>query len=70
MGKKRTSKLSIDVTHGPHYHRYEVKRFGMTGHWEIEYRKIIGIYRNFNGKLLHSYFTTISVVFLELMALL
>jgi hypothetical protein len=23
-------------------------------HWEIEYRKIIGIYRNLNGKLLQS----------------
>jgi hypothetical protein len=37
-------------------------------HWEIEYRKIIGIYRNFDGKLLHSYFTTVSEVFLELLA--
>jgi len=24
-------------------------------HWEINYRKIIGIYRNFDGKLLHNY---------------
>jgi hypothetical protein len=37
-------------------------------HWEIDYRKIIGIYRNFDGKLLHSYFTTVSEVFLELIA--
>jgi hypothetical protein len=37
-------------------------------HWEIIYRKIIGIYRNFDGKLLHSYFTTVSEVFLELLA--
>jgi len=37
-------------------------------HWEIDYRKIIGIYRNFDGKLLHSYFTTASEVFLELIA--
>jgi hypothetical protein len=29
-------------------------------HWEIDYRKIIGIYRNFDGELLHSYFTTVS----------
>ena len=43
---------------------------GATGtvHWEIDYRKIIGIYRNFDGKLLHSYFTTVSEVFLELIA--
>jgi hypothetical protein len=39
-------------------------------HWEIEYRKIIGIYRNFDGKLLHSYSITVSEVFLELIALL
>jgi hypothetical protein len=37
-------------------------------HWEIDYRKIIGIYRNFDGKLLHSCFTTVSEVFLELIA--
>ena len=37
-------------------------------HWEIDYRKIIGIYRNCEGKLLHSYFTTVSKVFLELIA--
>ena len=37
-------------------------------HWEIDYRKIIGIYRNFDGKLLHSYFTTVSEVVLELIA--
>ena len=37
-------------------------------HWEIDHRKIIGIYRNFDGKLLHSYFTTVSEVFLELIA--
>ena len=36
--------------------------------WEIDYRKIIGIYRNLDGKLLHSYFTTVSEVFLELIA--
>jgi tetrahydromethanopterin S-methyltransferase subunit C len=36
-------------------------------HWEIDYRKIIGIYQNFDGKLLHSYFTTVSEVFLELL---
>jgi hypothetical protein len=24
-------------------------------HWEIDYRKIIEMYRNFDGKLLHSY---------------
>ena len=39
-------------------------------HWEIDYRKIIEIYRNFDGKLLHSYFTTVLEVFLELIALL
>jgi hypothetical protein len=39
-------------------------------HWKIEYRKIIGIYRNFDGKLLHSYSTSVSEVFLELIALL
>jgi len=39
-------------------------------HWEIDYRKIIGICRNFDGKLLHSYFTTVSKVFFELLALL
>jgi len=38
----------------------------MVRHWEIDYRRIIGIYRNFDGKLLHSYFTTVSEVFLEL----
>ena len=37
-------------------------------HWEIDYRKIIGIYLNFDGKLLHSYFTTVSEVFWELIA--
>ena len=37
-------------------------------HWEIDYRKIFGIYRNFDGKLLHSYFTTVSEVFLGLIA--
>ena len=37
-------------------------------HWEIDYRKIIGIYWNFDGKLLHSYFTTVSEFFLELIA--
>lgn len=26
-------------------------------YWEIEYRRIIGIYRNLDGKLLHSYNT-------------
>ena len=31
---------------------------------------VIGIYRNFDGKLLHSYFMTVSEVFLELIALL
>jgi len=36
-------------------------------HWEIDYRKIIGIYRNFDGELLHSYFTTVSEMFLELL---
>ena len=41
---------------------------GSIVHWEIDYRKIIGIYRNFDGKLLHSYFTTVSEVFLELIA--
>jgi hypothetical protein len=35
-------------------------------HWEIDYRKIIGIYRNFDGKLLHSNFTTVSEVVFEL----
>jgi hypothetical protein len=35
-------------------------------HWEIDYRKIIGIYRNFDGKLLDGHFTTVSQVFLEL----
>ena len=37
-------------------------------HWEIDYREIIGIYRNFDGKLMHSYFTTVSEVVLELIA--
>jgi len=37
-------------------------------HWEIDYRKIIGIHRNFDGKLLHSYFTTVPEVFWELIA--
>ena len=37
-------------------------------HWEIDYGKIIGIYRNFDGKLLHSYFMTVSEVFRELIA--
>ena len=32
-------------------------------HWEIDCRKVIGIYRNFDGKLLHSYFMTVSEVF-------
>jgi len=32
-------------------------------HWEIDHRKIIGIYQNFDGQLLHSYFTTVSEVF-------
>jgi hypothetical protein len=31
---------------------------------------VIGIYRNFDGKLQHSYFMTVSEVFLELIALL
>ena len=44
------------------------RAFGRVYHWEIDYRKIIGIYRNFDGKLLHSYFTTVSEVFLELIA--
>jgi len=39
-------------------------------HWKIDYRKIIGIYRSFDGKLLHSYFMTVSEVFLELIVLL
>jgi uncharacterized protein with ParB-like and HNH nuclease domain len=34
----------------------------------ILFRKIIEIYRNFDGKLLYSYFTTVSEVFLELIA--
>ena len=38
-------------------------------HWEIDYRKIIGICRNFGGELQHSYFTTVSEVFLELQVL-
>ena len=42
--------------------------FHSSVHWEIDYRKIIGIYRNFDGKLLHSYFTTVSDVFWELIA--
>jgi hypothetical protein len=37
-------------------------------HWEIDYRKTIGIYRNFDGKLLQSFFTTVSEVFLEKIA--
>ena len=37
-------------------------------HWEIDYRKIIENYRKFDGKLLLSYFTTVSEVFLELKA--
>jgi len=49
-------------------------------HWEIDYRKIIGVYRNFDGKLLHFYdrlrgvfganssFTVVSEVFWELVA--
>ena len=44
------------------------KRTYLYRHWEIDYRKIIGIYRNFDGKLLPSYFTTVSEVFLELLA--
>jgi len=40
----------------------------MHSHWKIDYRKIIGIYRNFDSKLLHSYFTTVSEVFLELIS--
>jgi hypothetical protein len=40
----------------------------IAGHWEVDYRKIIGIYRNFDGKLLHSYFTIASEVFMELIA--
>ena len=40
----------------------------LTTHWEIDYRKNIRIYRNFDGKLLHSYFTAVSEVFLELIA--
>jgi hypothetical protein len=51
-------------------HRAQVitPRYNSLLHWEIDYRKIIGINRNFDGKLLHSYFTTVSEVFLELIA--
>ena len=44
------------------------KMRSLIPHWEIDYLKIIGIYRNFDGKLLHSYFMTVSEVFLELIA--
>ena len=37
-------------------------------HWENVYRKIIGIYRNFDAKLLNSYFATVSEVLWELIA--
>ena len=52
------------------YHHYQSPLSSRRSdlHWEIDYRKIIGIYRNFDGKLLHSYFTTVSEVFLELIA--
>ena len=34
-------------------------------HWVIAYQNITGIYRNFEGKVLHSYFTTVySIVLL------
>ena len=36
-------------------------------HWKIVYRKIIGIYRNFDAKLLNSFFATVSEVFWELL---
>ena len=36
--------------------------------WENVYRKIIGIYRNFDGKLLNSCLATVSEVFLVLIA--
>ena len=37
-------------------------------HWKNVYRKIIGIYRNFDGKLLNSCLTTVSQLFLVLIA--
>ena len=37
-------------------------------HWENVYRKIIGIYRNFDAKLLNSFFATVSELFLVLIA--
>ena len=37
-------------------------------HWENVYRKIIGIYRNFDAKLLNSFFANVSEVFWELIA--
>ena len=37
----------------------------MSQHWENVYRKIIGIYRNFDAKLLISFFATVWEVFWE-----
>jgi len=37
-------------------------------HWENKYLKIIGIYRNFDAKLLNSYIATVSEVFGKLIA--
>ena len=50
-----------------HHYRVALSSFPRV-HWEIDYRKIIGIYRNFDGKRLHSYFKTVSEVFWELIA--
>ena len=30
-----------------------ISNFHIIFHWEIDYRKIIGIYQNFDGKLLY-----------------
>ena len=40
----------------------------INNHWENVYRKIIGIYQNFDGKLLNSCLATVSEVFLVLIA--
>ncbi len=57
--KKRLQHRQIEKRYYCEIHIY------ITGHWEVDYD---GIYRNFDGKLLHSYFTTASEVFLELTA--
>ena len=52
-------------------HRSNVHRMRcFSSHWEIDYRKIIGIHRDFDCKLLHRYFLTVSEVTPNLMVLL